>query len=69
MFKLYHGRFTAKQLRALASHCYSFCPKGSEFKWCKWRECEYWGVCVALDRLADYALTLADEQEVTSPKN
>lgn len=29
MLKLYRSRFTAKQLRALASHCYSFAQKGA----------------------------------------
>ena len=69
MLKLYRSRFTAKQLRILASHCYSFCPEGSEFNYCKGKECEYWAVCRDLERLADYAVSLAGEQEVAASKN
>ena len=68
MLKLYRSRFTAKQLRTLASYCYSFCPEGSEFNYCKGKECEYWPVCHDLERLADYALILAGSQEATASK-
>lgn len=69
MLKLYRTRFTAKQLRALASHCYSFCPEGSALNWCKAKECEFWPVCCDFQRLATYAANLASEQEATAAKN
>lgn len=68
MLKLYRTRFTANQLRALASHCYSFCPKGCAPERCDGRECEFWAVCCDFQRLATYAATLANEQEATFSK-
>lgn len=61
MLKLYRTRFTAKQLRALARHCYAFCPEGHAPMMCERRECELWAVCCDLQRLAQYAKALADE--------
>ena len=68
MLKLYRTRFTAKQLRALAVHCYYFCPERRAPELCNGKECEYWAVCRDLERLADYAVILADEQEATTSK-
>lgn len=61
MIKLYRTKFTAKQLRALSSHCDDFCPEGHAPMMCERRDCELWAICCDLQRLSAYATSLAAE--------
>jgi hypothetical protein len=68
VIKLYHSKFTPKQLRILSRYFDGFCPEGHAPMICKRTGCDLWAICRDLQRLSAYAANLANEQEAALSK-